>query len=120
MKVAAIAILGLFTAPVAAQDIVVSPERSSAGYELLTSGQNAKAIALLRGETSEPSRLINLGTAHARLGQRAEAARAYRLALFSDDRYDVQLANGRIMDSRAAARSALARIDMAARQLAIR
>jgi len=120
MKKSLLALAALIATPAFAQDIVVSPERSLAGYELLAEGRNAQAIDLLRGETSEPSRLINLGTAHARLGQRNEAAAAYRLAMFSDNRYDVELASGRTMDSRAAARTALTRVKSGEALLAVR
>jgi len=69
----------------------------------------------LTGETTldarDPSRLINLGTAYARLGRTAEAARAYDAAIGSPIRYDLELASGRYMDSRWAARTALANLE---------
>lgn len=110
-----------FTAPAAAQSIVVitAPQADSSdvlpvAYAELKVGDNRAAIAKLTGETTldarDPSRLINLGTAYARLGRTADAAAAYDAAAASPIRYDVELTSGRYVDSRWAARTALANL----------
>ena len=109
-----------FATPAAAQSIVVtgSDEEGlaplSVAYEELKAGQNALAIDKLTHsdiDARDPSRLINLGTAYARLGQTADAATAYEAAITSPIRYDVELAGGTYMDSRWAARTALANLN---------
>ncbi len=108
-----------FTTPAAAQSIVVTGSEDdglaplSVAYEELKAGQNEVAVAKLtqgKIECDDPSRLINLGTAYARLGQKADARIAYEAAIASHIRYDVELANGNYMDSRWAARAALANL----------
>lgn len=117
-----------FATPAAAQSIVVtgSEEPDSAplsvAYEELMAGQNALAVDKLthsRIDPQDPSRLINLGTAYARLGKPADARTAYKAAITSDIRYDVELANGTYMDSRWAARTALANLDQGKPLLAL-
>lgn len=77
---------------------------------------NRPLAAIKRIEASElarkgdPLAMINLGTAYKMVGRKDEAARLYRTALRSDDRYDVQLANGRWIDSRRAATLAMSRL----------
>jgi Flp pilus assembly protein TadD len=77
---------------------------------------NRPLAAIKRIEASElarkgdPLAMINLGTAYKMVGRKDEAARFYRTALRSDDRYDVQLANGRWIDSRRAATLAMSRL----------
>jgi Tfp pilus assembly protein PilF len=81
-------------------------------YEALRDGRPADAVAQLTASDAvserDPSRLINLGTAYARLGRTSDAAAMYRAAVDSPIRYDLELADGRYMDSRWAARLALA------------
>lgn len=119
-----------FSAPAAAQSIVVvtAPQAESEGvlpvaYAEMKAGDNRAAIAKLTGDTTldarDPSRLINLGTAYARLGRTADAAAAYDAAAASPIRYDVELANGRYVDSRWAARTALANLDQGKPLLAL-
>lgn len=92
-----------------------SRDRVEVGYQELAEGRTQDAIATIRansrGETSEPATLINLGTAFARLGQTDQAEASYRAAIASDNRYDLELADGSWMDSRRAARLALRRLD---------
>lgn len=84
-------------------------------YDELRSGRTDVAIAKLQADNElsarDPSRLINLGSAYARLGRHAEAAAMFRAAITSPIRYDLELANGAFMDSRWAARIALARLE---------
>lgn len=117
-----------FAAPAAAQSIVVTGSEDdglapvSVAYEELKAGQNQVAVDKLTHSTIErddPSRLINLGTAYARLGRQAEARTAYQSAIASPVRYDVELAGGTYMDSRWAARTALANLDQGKPLLAL-
>jgi tetratricopeptide (TPR) repeat protein len=59
--------------------------------------------------------LINAGTAYARLGQLDKARQAFRAAVQSNNRYELELADGRKMDSREAARLAIGRLEFAGR-----
>ncbi len=107
-----------FATPAAAQSIIVvtGPQADSmtlpVAYAELRAGENHAAVAKLTGDTTldacDPSRLINLGTAYARLGRTNDAAAAYDAALASPIRYDLELADGRYVDSRWAARTARA------------
>jgi Flp pilus assembly protein TadD len=103
------AVLTQVVAP--ASPAVPAAEYVDVAYEQLAAGQAEQAIARIRAnpliESDDPAALINLGTAHARLG-RTDAARDYFMAaIASANRYDLQLADGRWMDSRRAARLAL-------------
>jgi len=110
-----------FASPAAAQSIVVvtAPQPDSeilpVAYAELKAGDNRAALAKLTGETTldarDPSRLINLGTAYARLGRTDDAAAAYSAAVDSPIRYDVELASGKYVDSRWAARTALGNLN---------
>lgn len=86
-------------------------DRVDVGYEELREGRPQAAIERINTNTQleagDPSALINLGTAHARLGHNGKARSAYAAAILSDTRYDLQLADGRWMDSRRAARLAI-------------
>lgn len=80
----------------------------------LNEGQTQAAIvqilATLAQEPNDPSALINLGSAYARVGQIAKAKSVYRGAISSNIRYDLQLADGSWIDSRRAARLASKRL----------
>ncbi|HJS11000.1 hypothetical protein [Sphingopyxis sp.] len=119
-----------FSSPAAAQSIVVvtAPHADSeqilpVAYPELRAGENRAAVEKLTGDTAldrrDPSRLINLGTAYARLGRTAEAAAAYDNAIGSPIRYDLELADGRYVDSRWAARAALANLNQGRPLLAL-
>lgn len=92
-----------------------SRDRVEVGYHELAEGRPQDAIARIRAnsraEASDPAALINLGAAFARLGQADKAEASYRAAIASDNRYDLELADGSWMDSRRAARLALRRLD---------
>lgn len=119
-KILLAAIAVAFASPAAAQSIVVvtAPQADEiilpVAFAELKAGDNRAAVAKLTGETTldarDPSRLINLGTAYARLGRTADAAAAYDAAISSPIRYDLELASGDYMDSRWAARTALANL----------
>jgi hypothetical protein len=80
-------------------------------YDELRAGRSEAAIQRIRAsrelDANDPAALINLGAAHARLGQSEEARALYLAAIGSPERYDVQLADGRWMDTRRAARLAI-------------
>lgn len=94
--------------------ITVEGARSDAevGYRELVSNRPADAIAKIDANRSigadDPAALLNRGTAQARLGRIDAARDSYRAALSSRDRYEVELEDGSWMDSRAAARLAIA------------
>lgn len=105
----ATAVLAQVVAPISPAD--PAAEFVDVAYEELATGQPEQAIARIRAnpliESDDPSALINLGAAHARLGRTSEAQGYYMAAIASANRYDLQLADGRWMDSRRAARLAL-------------
>lgn len=119
-----------FASPATAQSIVVvtAPQVESdtlpVAYAELKAGENRAAVDKLTGGTGlaarDPSRLINLGTAYARLGRTAEAAAAYDNAIGSPIRYDLELADGSYVDSRWAARTALANLNQGRPLLALK
>lgn len=111
-----------FASPATAQSIIVVTGPQAGDSEILPvafaelkAGENDAAVEKLTGDTGldarDPSRLINLGTAYARLGRTSDAAAAYDAAIASPIRYDLELANGDYMDSRWAARTARANLD---------
>lgn len=87
-------------------------------YRELAADRPADAVARIetnRAMRSEPAALLNLGTAYARMGQADKAREAFRTAARSSQHYYLQLADGRWMDSREAARLAMRRLDLAHR-----
>ena len=112
----AMAVFGA-AAPLSAQEYFGRPdaEQLPVAYAELQSGRTDAALVTLshpRGvEATDPSRLINLGSALARKGRYTEAAVQFRAAMASDVRYELELADGRWMDSRDAARLALSRLN---------
>ena len=90
------------------------------GFEQLESGQPREAIKAIQAnkalESDDPAALINLGNAYARLGQTESAMAYYQAALNSDQRYALELADGRWMDSREAARKAMHALRLTATQ----
>lgn len=98
-------------APIPAEHLSVR----DVAYEDMTKGHSAKAVtaleASLKDNPGDPATLINLGTAHARMGDDESAARAFRAALNSPIRYRLELADGTWVDSRVAARRALMRLE---------
>ncbi|BBC71957.1 conserved hypothetical protein [Altererythrobacter sp. B11] len=105
-----------------AQAMTVSPafetaqlEQKDAAYEQVAAGDARAAIAQLqaelRSEPEDPALLINLGTAYRQTGDLERAAGAYRAAIDSRTRYKLELADGRWVDSRHAARQALSQLE---------
>jgi cytochrome c-type biogenesis protein CcmH/NrfG len=95
-------------------ELVINEQRDVA-YEQLSSGRAAEAAASLeaslRQDPRDPAMLINLGTAYAQLGEGAQAEKAFRAAMTSGTRYELELADGTWGDSRAVARRALETLD---------
>jgi tetratricopeptide (TPR) repeat protein len=87
------------------------PAKVDVAFVQLMQGRNEEAIARIRAnralEADDPAALINLGTAHARLGQRDRAMDYYRAAIASRTPLDLELADGTWLDSRRAARMAV-------------
>ena len=90
---------------------VPPPESTDVAYPEIARGENELAMArlyetrLAKGE--DPAVLINLGTVYKRLGHVGHAQEAWKAALHSADRYQLELADGSWMDSRDIARLAL-------------
>ena len=86
-------------------------EQKQVAYEMLANGDAAGALTDLESrvvqEPQDPALLINLGTTYARLGRTERAAAAYQAAIDSETQYRLELADGRWLDSRRAARMAL-------------
>jgi len=97
--------------PVAVEE---APTTVDVAYAELARGDTMGAIARIEANrevsADDPAALINLGTAHARLGKWRKAEKLYRAAIASNDRYELELADGTWMDSRRAARIAMAEL----------
>jgi len=79
-------------------------------YGEIAQGRNQAAVARILADRTladDPAALINLGTASARMGDFDKAQTYFRAAMASENRTNLQLADGRWMDSRRAARIAL-------------
>ena len=91
-----------------------SVQSTDVAYDSLAQGRAQTAIeqieTLLAEQPEDPALLINLGAAHMQAGDYLAAADALRRAEASDVRYELELADGRWMDSRLAARRALQRL----------
>lgn len=91
-------------------------------FDAITAGRVQEAIErieeLLAQQPEDPALLINLGAAYLALGDYTRAADAYRRAAASEERYQLELADGRWIDSRVAARRALAALE--GREIAVR
>ncbi len=89
-------------------------EHKQVSYDALINGETQRAIAALEArlldEPADPALLINLGAAYAQAGRTERAAAAYRAAIDSPTRYQLELADGRWLDSRRVARMALDRL----------
>lgn len=87
----------------------VAYPKNAIGYNALIAGDNERAIRdMLGGNVSrnDPGFLLNLGQAYARTGRVSEARELFRLAAKKGD-VDLVLANGRVINSKLAARQAL-------------
>jgi tetratricopeptide (TPR) repeat protein len=107
---------GALLTPAAEQTTVygAEPMGSDVAYAEMMAGQNSRAVDRIKAtgldRAGDPAALINLGTAYARMGDKRVALDCYKSAIMSQDRYDLELSDGRWMDSRAAARLAVAKL----------
>ncbi|MGV3511626.1 MAG: hypothetical protein ACO1OX_06440 [Novosphingobium sp.] len=89
-------------------------EGGDVGYHEIMAGRPRAAIERIERSDlvrkQDPLALINLGTAYKLIGEKDRAATLYRNAASSDERYDVQLSDGRWVDSRRAASLAMNRL----------
>lgn len=112
MSAALLAAIGASTA-VQAQSggTEIGYERGSLGFEALMANENQRALNQILADKStapnDPARLINLGRAHARLGDKEKARQAFLAAANCKEEFDLVLSNGQIMNSRKVAALAL-------------
>lgn len=127
---AALAALGM-AAPAIAQPVQnraaaneIGYETGALGYAALLKGNYPVALEQMQAAEKQvspatshdlsrrdPARLINMGLAYAKMGDLALARTHYQAAIDSERSFDVILSDGRVMDSRVAARHALRRLD---------
>ena len=88
----------------------ISYPKGSIGYEALMRGDNARAISQIFSSAQiskhDPAKLLNLGRAYARMGQAEQAAAYFKAAMQVRESVELVLADGRVMDSKVAAREA--------------
>lgn len=91
-------------------------QAGSIGYEALVRGDNERAITdILKSEKvsrHDPAKLLNLGRAYARTGRTEEAATLFKAALDSRENVELVLADGRVINSKDAAKMAYAGLQM--------
>lgn len=101
-----LAVLMMGQAPAAAAEV---------GYQELRDGRNEAAIQTISlreaMEADDPARMINLGIAYARQGDSKTARNLFQAAANSDNRMDLETADGQWRDSRYIARKAMAMLD---------
>lgn len=104
-----------FTTLAAIALLAQGAEKVDVAFDDLTAGENLRAIAVIEAnedlEAGDPARLINLGIAHARTGNVAEARALFEAAATSEIRYSLETASGRWVDSRYLALEALQLLD---------
>lgn len=90
--------------------------QGSIGYEALVRGDNEQAISQIMSSEqvskSDPAKLLNLGRAYARIGETDKAAGYFMAVMQSRENVDLVLADGRVMNSKEAARKAYANLQM--------
>ncbi len=112
---AAILIAQAATPLIAAESGKETDSVSDVAYSELTAGENREAIERIEANENlaqdDPARLINLGIAHARLGDEANARAFFRAAVNSEQRLELETATGEWRDSRVLAKTALRKLD---------
>jgi tetratricopeptide (TPR) repeat protein len=85
------------------------------GYDALMSGDNQRAVddimKNLDARNADPAKLLNLGRAYARMGRNLDAVRLFQAAIDSNNQFEVELADGRILPVRTAAKLALSQMN---------
>lgn len=80
-------------------------------YDSLAQGRNFEVVAAISTDEAmradDPAQLINLGIAHARIGNEGEARELFKAAITSEHRTELETANGEWKDSTYLARKAL-------------
>lgn len=98
-----------------AQEAEIGYPEGSLAYQAITSANYAAAEARLRKETrvnrDDPALLLNYGHVLAKTGRPADAARMFERAAAADE-IELILADGRVINSREAARRALQRVSV--------
>lgn len=97
-----------------AASIASQPLAGDVGFNQLVVGQNDAAIAAIEGRKAtrdDPARLINLGIAYARNGDREKARALFEEAYLAREWVELETATGDWVDSRALARQAIAMLD---------
>jgi uncharacterized protein HemY len=88
----------------------ISYPNGSIGYEALMRGENERAVSQILASVelskNDPAKLLNLGRAYARMGQTEKAAEYFKAAMQARESVDLVLADGRVMNSKVAAREA--------------
>lgn len=110
-------IAGTFSVAAQAKSVAVneiSYPKGSIGYEALTRGDNERAVSQIMASEQiskrDPAKLLNLGRAFARMGQTERAAVYFKAAMESRESVDLVLADGRVINSKVAARAAYANL----------
>ncbi len=126
ITIAALAALGM-AAPGFAQPVQnraaateIGYKAGTLGYAALLQGNYPAALEQMRAAEKQvspsarrdPARLINMGLAYAKMGDVASARTHYEAAIAAPASFDIVLSDGRVMDSRVAARQALRRLDL--------
>jgi len=92
----------------------ISYPKNSIGYEALMRGDNERAVSQILASAQvskhDPAKLLNLGHAYVRMGQADKAAEYFKAAMQARESVDLVLASGRVMNSKVAAREALANL----------
>jgi Tfp pilus assembly protein PilF len=119
MSVVLLAAIALSPTPPAAVAVPTETARVDVGYDALVKGNAEEALSRIEANRNlaidDPAALINAGAAYARLGRDAEARESFRAAMSSRKHYYLELADGRWMDSREAARLAMRQFNFAER-----
>jgi len=110
-----ISILPPTGAATANDSLEINYDQEQLGFAAMQAGDTMTAIQQLERASAElpddPGRLINLGTAYARMGRLTDARAAFSRAAASRTHFDLILADGSVVDSRRAASYALRKLD---------
>ena len=108
----------LLLAQGASASLLVEPqqiEAAESGYAQLARGEAVAAVERLEMLQTEnpgdPAILINLAAAYIEIGRLDDASRAYRQAIASRERMQLETADGSWEDSRVLARSGLSQLE---------
>jgi len=98
-----------------AQGAVATMEHVDVAYDAMAEGRSAAAIARIESndalDASDPARLINLGVAYARQGDKAKARSMFQRVLSRDSAYMLETSHGQWIEAGVLARKALAALD---------